>query len=292
VVVVVIGMLMGIVLGALRKAQNAARLAHTKATIAKLDRILMARYEVYRTRRVPLSFTGLSPLQAALLRMQAIRDLMRMEMPQRYNDVSTPPLVSGLPQPALQRLYQQKMTKEPADHEEAKCLYLVVMTANPANRSLFNQDEIADVDGDGLLSFVDGWGKPIAWLRWAPGFTNDNSTGTLVNHSDIQIDDTGSPVSSGGNLNLHHDPFDPRVLEMPGAPNPAGGTFTNGAFQLFPLIFSGITGNNGTTDEYAITLGRSHAATVNPYDNDPKVGNFNSSPYGGEPITNQHMEQR
>ena len=48
----------------------------------------MAKYESYRTRRLPVNFSGLPPNQAAALRLYAIRDLMRMEMPQGYADVS------------------------------------------------------------------------------------------------------------------------------------------------------------------------------------------------------------
>jgi prepilin-type N-terminal cleavage/methylation domain-containing protein len=292
VVIVVIGMLSGIVLAALRKAQQAARLAHTKATVVKLDRIIMAKYEAYRTRRVPLNFVNsngapMPPLQAAAVRMQAIRDLMRMEMPERYADIAFGPLVQNLPEPALHRLYAQKMSFQPRDHEQAKCLYLAVMSGNPENRALFTADEISVVDdGDGqpMPCFVDGWGKPIGWLRWAPGFTP---------WSDIQIDDTfRNPDGSTPGLNLHHDPFDPRMIEQP---NQNG--FTNGAYQLFPLVFAGVVGkvansSGNQVDDYGITLGnlvQNFQPTLDPYNNNLTVGQWTGT---GFPITNHHIDQR
>ena len=85
--------------------------------------------------------------------------------------------------------------------------------------------------------FIDGWGKPIGFLRWAPGATT---------WSDIQIDDTST-------TNLHHDPFDPNCVQ-------------SNAYHLYPLIFAGVldkklTGTNPATnasitvDDYGIVLG-------------------------------------
>ena len=57
----IIAILTGLVFGALQMARATAREAATKATIAKLNTIIMARYESYMTRRVPISTQGLSP---------------------------------------------------------------------------------------------------------------------------------------------------------------------------------------------------------------------------------------
>ena len=123
--------------------------------------------------------------------MQAIRDLMRMEMPERWCDITTGPLRCLGPAvvaPSLQQTLPGESTrrygiKPPvADHQQAKCLYLWVMTAIPEAKTMFSGSEIADVDGDGWKMFIDGWGNPIGFLRWAPGATR--------RWSDIQIDDT------------------------------------------------------------------------------------------------------
>ncbi len=44
---------------------------------------------------------------------------------------------------------------------------------NPEAMEQFNQSEIG-VDPDGWQYFIDGQGTPIAWLRWAPGFSNQS----------------------------------------------------------------------------------------------------------------------
>ena len=96
VTITIIGMLAGMMYGALLMARDSAREAATKATIAKLNTIIMRRYESYMTRRVPLNLSTdpggarLTPAQIAQDRLYAMRDLMRMEMPDRIQDVPTP----------------------------------------------------------------------------------------------------------------------------------------------------------------------------------------------------------
>ena len=87
VVITIIAMLAGVVLGALAKTREVARADATKATVAKLDALIKQKIESYYTRRVPLNLQGLTPQEAAQIKLYAIRDLMRMEMPERWNDV-------------------------------------------------------------------------------------------------------------------------------------------------------------------------------------------------------------
>ncbi len=55
VTVTIIAILAGITLGALSSARQTARIDGTRATIEKINAIIMERYESYRTRRLPLS---------------------------------------------------------------------------------------------------------------------------------------------------------------------------------------------------------------------------------------------
>jgi type II secretory pathway pseudopilin PulG len=104
VVVVVIAILAAMVLGALQVARDSAREAKTRATIAKLHNVLMGMYESYHTRRVPIDprlLAGTSPYSAndaivirdphiaALVRLYLLRDIMRMEMPDRVTDITS-----------------------------------------------------------------------------------------------------------------------------------------------------------------------------------------------------------
>ena len=48
----------------------------------------MERYEGYRTRAVPIKIAvGTDPRTAAFLRLTALRELMRLEMPERISDL-------------------------------------------------------------------------------------------------------------------------------------------------------------------------------------------------------------
>jgi prepilin-type N-terminal cleavage/methylation domain-containing protein len=299
IVITIIALLAGMMLGALAKTREAARGAATKATIAKLNDLVMRKYESYLTRRIPvdLSSLNLTPSVYATFRMQAIRDLMRMEMPDRWCDITTAPggttgiavgpkgtLDTALQPPSLQRIYLDKynhwsnygMKSLPvADHQQAKCLYLWVMTAIPEAKGTFSSSEIADVDGDGWKVFIDGWGNPIGFLRWAPGFTNPTQW------SDIQIDDTAG-------ANLHHDPFDPNFVQK-------------NAYHLYPLIFAGVLSKMGGFDDYGIALGNGQvtgdSTTVSSPTTDPFTGSYLSVgavlPTGGVPaFHNHHMEQK
>ena len=95
-------------------------------------------------------------------------------------------------------------------------------------------------DSNGWPYFIDGWGRPIAWLRWAPGCSanyNANLTvfgvsGNFVGFSDIQ----------SGNYLTDHDPFDPRNLQAVAPVNPASPTpaeVSQEAYRLIPLVLSG-----------------------------------------------------
>ena len=157
VVITIIALLAGATLGALSKTREVARADATKATIAKLNDLVMRKYESYMTRRLPINVASknLSQQGFASLRMQALRDLMRMEMPERWCDITTPPLVAGMPSNnlpstsyyfgcALQGTYLAKLTQTgsmttilASDHQQAKCLYLWVMTAIPEAKSRF-----------------------------------------------------------------------------------------------------------------------------------------------------------
>jgi len=217
VVVTVIGIMAAMTLGALQLARESSREQATKATIAKLNNIILRQYDSYKTRRVPIRIPpGTTPRQSAEIRLAAIRDLMRMEMPERWNDVSDAPGLLphiGVPlqEPALLQLYRAKYggtnpPKNPDNFSHAKCLFMIVSMGNPEAMEQFHQSEIAVDPEDGWQYFVDGWGKPIYFLRWAPGCSS---------YSDIQ----------SGNAATDPDPFDTRRVD------PAG-------FHLIPLIYS------------------------------------------------------
>ena len=55
----------------------------------------------------------------------------------------------------------------------AALLFLIIQNLNPEALEAFRGNEVGR-DGSGMLVFLDAWGKPIRFLRWAPGFTDSD----------------------------------------------------------------------------------------------------------------------
>jgi len=115
VVITIIGIIAGLGLGALFQAQEVARRSRTKGLIARLHTQISSRWDSYRTRRLPIDFSsgvsvagrpgtyfdpnnfnasatttrGMPSSASGIvgLKLAALRELMRMELPDRYNDL-------------------------------------------------------------------------------------------------------------------------------------------------------------------------------------------------------------
>jgi hypothetical protein len=186
--------------------------SRAQSQVEKLHELLMARWEAYRTRRVRLlAASGTGGLPAALrrdaramgvARLNAIRDLMRMEMPDRKSDVIDGPtqhvlqyLVRSptgpapapttftvtIAQPTLWLEYRRRANANSGGnlnvwtttHQGAECLYLIVASVRDITGTgldFLQEGEIGDVDEDGMKEILDPWGNPIEFLRWAPGY--------------------------------------------------------------------------------------------------------------------------
>lgn len=264
VTITIIGILTSLFLAALGMAADQAKEARTKAMIARLNTVIMTRWESYRTRRVPVNTSGMNPVLANIARRNALRELQRLEMPQCYEDITvdlsvwpavTTANVSGtVPTPAISLAYLRRIqqntkvvngvptAKRPTSsaldssptNDRAECLYLIVTMggiddeATPIDH--FRSLDVGDTDNDGMFEFLDGWGNPISFLRWPTAFI-----------SDLQPDPTlPDPITFS---RQHHDPFDPAMTDLP------SGSGTPTGFRLTPLIYSfgsdGASGING-----------------------------------------------
>lgn len=274
VVIAIIAILAGLLLGALANAAESARAARTKTMIARLDQVIMSRWESYRTRR--LTFTWDAATQAwanaqrpdlntnqrlQWARLTALRDLQRMELPSRWEDVTTTGLVPNLPQPAVSRAYRRRydLTNPSATYEGAECLYLIVTMgaveedSSPIDQ--FKSMDVGDKDGDGMPEFLDGWGNPITFYRWAPALSRTfyfrDSSGRVVTDflpSDLQPD-PGEPGAIAFSQQ-HHDPFDSGQVDLPYQTTTVSSpprqwvasssdTLKPRGYRMFPLIVSG-----------------------------------------------------
>ncbi|MDO4559177.1 MAG: type II secretion system protein [Planctomycetia bacterium] len=126
----------------------------------------------------------------ALTRLVVLRDLIRLEMPERVADLwvmnsdgnRTPtrrwPVWSTVSDVTTTEMEYLWNVTDVENLNPAELLYLVVTRTEPEAVSLFHETEITDIgmasDGtevsNGLKEFVDGWGKPIVFYRSMPGY--------------------------------------------------------------------------------------------------------------------------
>lgn len=268
IVVLIIGLLVGLSVAALAGAAEQARAARTKSIIVKLDQLIGAKWESYRTRTLPIRTTGMDPLTAASYRLNAIRELQRMELPGCRADVLDDPAILPTP-PALARTYRrQALASWSGANEEAECLYLIVSAMHALD--FFDASEIGDLDDDGMREILDGWGQPMMFLRWAPGFREDALVPALTFQQQTQRD-SFDPVK-----------IDPRLRDA---------DTTNDTFDLRPLIYS-----MGRDKQNGIALvGTFRYATASPpndpfWSATPHIGSIVDTVTAGDNITNHWVD--
>lgn len=284
-------------------AQEAAQIAKTKALIARLHALVMQKYESYRYRRLPVAIpttpsgAPLTPRQAAQVRCDVIRQLMRMEMPERWTDIYDGPamltygtLKITMTPTACSQAYLAYfnsavvpwISNNPPDRtvdQGAECLYAFITMGidEPDVLENFSESDIGPDPNNGACKvFLDAWGHPIQFLRWAPGFI-----------SPLQ---PAPPLAAGIKDYRMPDQTDPRGVygsPKPGSLIPAkqnGGTDGPGrvagnTFALYPLIYSaGPDGNFDIATDYQVKT----AGTTTPAEpSGPLKGLFSYAATGG-----------
>ncbi len=253
------------ILGTASAAMDSARRSRTQSLVTKIQGLLSDKLAAYETRRVTVDDSVMNPLHLAFPNVDAVRgmaekdvellarrELVKFEMPDRWIDVTeAPQFLHGLPSTTInmRRQYMQMRLKASVEdivrHQGAECLYMTVMlgTADGEARTVFSDQDMADVDGDGAREFVDGWGNPISWIRWPAGF---------FPHSAIMARDPLllPPAQVAAAAKADHDPLDvfrrdqPDTMPLP-APFPpnlrpyiARLRDNTPAFRLPPLVYS------------------------------------------------------
>lgn len=281
IVLAIMALLVGMSLSAFSSAVAQSRVSRTKVIIAKLDQLVMERYESYRTRPVPIRSTaGVDPRINARNRLNALREIMRMELPCSQVDVQTLPTVAGLAQTSINRGYNRRLasvTWSP-EWQEAECLYLIVASMRDHDKSaldFFGKDEIGDVDQDGVPEILDAWGNPIQFIRWAPGYCSDATPPAVSVQRQFMPDGTVFP-----------DRFDPLKADSRWADNDN----TNNPFDLKPLIFS-------VGPDKSITVSGIQLPSGNTQLNDPYrkiggnfIGTILTPSAAADNITNHYQE--
>jgi hypothetical protein len=171
------------------------------------------------------------------------------------------------------------------DFEDAECLYLILSQMVDGDRAaleFFREDEIGDIDNDGMPEIHDAWGTPIRFLRWAPGFNVAAEYRQKVAGWQLPETQNYSSVVVGGFQNIETpDPFDPLdlytrwPLVLPPSAQAAishDASAIHRTFSLFPLIIS--AGADKNLDmHFDLGNGPVHYARMTP-PNNPFVNTF------------------
>lgn len=254
--IMIIAIIASALLVAVAGARESARKSRTQAIVAKIHEFLMQRWDSYLSR--PVSPRPNASVPAPLLRLLAARELVRMEMPERFTDISDGPAVLRS-RPALSRRYfrQRNSNFNRSKHEQAECLYMILASMQDDSGSAldhFTASEVGDVDQNGHPELLDAWGNPIAWLRWAPGWRSPLQYGPNTNQNTVDPNYSADGLDIGkADRRWHND--DKR----------------DDPYALFPLVVSaGPDGEFGIDDldDPARSPVLRYRATM-PFPNDP-----------------------
>ena|GEM_PF-1959122 len=186
-------------------SQN-AKIAKTRATILKLDTAMQQIFADYEYKFISIQnevrrkveegeagYDNISEEEQQRRTAHFIRDLMRMEMPQSwaevynldYNEELLPLAVDGEhyidPSPLFifyQEEYQRWVAADTANRlrqspSRAALFFLIIQNLNPESLNAFHSNEVRRNEHD-MFEFIDAWGRPIQFLRWAPALTDSD----------------------------------------------------------------------------------------------------------------------
>ena len=266
VVMVIISILASLMLAGLNTATRLAKISRTESTIRKIHEVIMPQYETYTRRKIQTEspvFPDLVPgganmnIYAAII-LVAKRRMQALEMPERWTDVAcisnsthsfkscngattyadrvTPisKRFKNIFDEHQARLSPKSLLDSTNQEHQAECLWMGVMQggyADPGIVAHFRDDEFGDTNINGAREFVDGWGKPIRFLRWAPGF-----------FSRYQSADTSSQSP---------DSFDPRRVDPLATNNLVPLIYSAGPDDAYDCIYDDINTNTNAVFDYS-----------------------------------------
>lgn len=243
--IVIIAILASVTLYAMASVQTLAKEQRSKAQISKIHELIAERWQSYEERIPKLEYLvdDLTGQEKAYARLNALRELMKLEMPDRVSDVlDWFPMVAGggnnvtrMSQPGLHRYYVNFASSHATGNwttanQGAECLYMILTRIEVGDASaleMFSESEIGDTDSDGMPEILDAWNRPINFVRWAPGFASPMQPGDVNSDQRIDQDDL---VDS-------RDVFDYARID-PRTRDSDNGEIWSQTFTLFPLIFS------------------------------------------------------
>ena len=227
------------------------------------------------------TITGIEPKYAAKARLYSLRQFMRLEFPDRLTDiidgwvpipifaegdfdsdgdfeeVQTPPaLVTWIDgsQPSIHRRFQNQIpASATTELQGAECLYMILASIDDERGTgldYFSDDEIGDIDGDGLNEILDAWGRPIEFIRWPAGFRSPMQQVVLYDFYDAEVNQGITIVQHLTNQGRR--PFDPDSFDFVESDprrlltDSSQYAFNFQPYLIYPLIYS--AGADGVYD--------------------------------------------
>lgn len=211
---VVIGMvvlLSSTALFALWGASEEAKARRTRTIISKVDLLVEERWESLRTRRVSINPAITANLNTgpkrAFARVAAIRELQRMEFPERKTDMTlsfspfvlanTPARFRGYWRRCIKQLGETTagsgipdFSKWTVQFQGSECLYLILSGLSDGDKTgldILRPEEMGDVDNDGMPEVLDAWRRPIDIIRWPAGYLANPELAWLQDDATLSI---------------------------------------------------------------------------------------------------------
>jgi prepilin-type N-terminal cleavage/methylation domain-containing protein len=199
-VITILGILGALTIGAFGNAAGRGKADTTRNIVGILSGAILEQYENYEDLAASRATTASAVVE--------LRKRIRAEMPDSWADVYTVaslPTSPPAPAPARQYAAYKTSTTPSSAYGGAECLYMIITQSGMFPDFLSNVPSkfIGDIDKDGAFEFWDGWGRPISFIRWAPG----------------------AMPADRRDAGKYHDPLDPHNADST-------------AYALVPLIFS------------------------------------------------------
>ena len=251
-----------------------------------------------------------------ILRTIMLRELLVADFPNCLAEVA---YEMHLNDSAVHKVYQKYydrlqagLAQSKSDDISADLLYLIVMNTSPDTRGTFLEREIADTNGNGIPEFIDGWGSPIRFIRWAPSLSNSNRQATLNEgivlgryRSLKRAESGGIPLENTNSGDYASDPFYsenrdsypasdwdfvtyfeeyyPGLLDS--ATDPFDPMGSMNGWLLTPLIYS-----PGPDREYGLPGMENYGLVCTPFGEDALIGDDADLEAATDNITNHNLE--
>ena len=181
---------------------------------------------------------------------------------------SDPTLADSANLPSQLAAYRSRVTAVPTvEHQGAECLFLIMSTSFVGGIPAIDvipSTNIGDTDGDLFPEILDGWGRPLLFVRWPVGYSDPNGVVDRTTADDFDLfrsdyaysDSATPPASSAQATNIEDG-----SLVRP--------------WSIRPLVASA-----GSDGEFGIS--------ANPWDSTSELTDFEYTTQWGWPVDGDH----